>query len=106
MDQIRIKKGSSLDLTLTFTEADGSPTSLSGKTFEAQVRDVNWALVDDLVLTAGAEANELVASVQDTSAWPLGALRCDIAIIDGDGQRSISGTFIIHVDRAITEIGA
>lgn len=98
---LTVKQGASWCPTLTFTEADGTPTPLTGAQVRAQVRDGAGALVCELAFAPTATSNAVVA-VADTTAWPIGTLRCDISYLRA-GLRVISPTFTIRVDPAVTQ---
>lgn len=103
MSNIRIKRGASLSLTLGFGNEDGSPFALSGVTLTAQVRDAEFNLVATLTPEPIATAGQASIFVQDTSAWPEGLLRMDVRVLPASGPQTLSETFGIFVERAVTQ---
>lgn len=103
MSVIRIKRGASLSLTVTFATASGSPVSPTGWTLTAQIRDAERTFVEDLPIVQTAVAGQAQIVVQDTSGWPEGLLRFDVLAVAADGTRSISETAGVYVDKAVTE---
>lgn len=100
MTDVRVKRGMSLQLTLSFANADGSPYDLTQAALSGMVRDSRDELVATLAFALGA-AGVATATAADTSAWPLGLLRADVMISVG-GLAVISQTIPIYVDRPVT----
>ena len=99
MDIIEVKQGDTLSLGLQFSDDDGTPLDLSSYAIAAEVRDSAEQLVGTLSITTGSDG---VASVSnDTSAWPLGNLRCDFKLTV-DGAVIHSDTFGIKVSNKVT----
>ena len=101
MTDIRIKRGSSLSLALTFANADGTAFDLSIVTVSGTVRDPRNVLVASLGLVLGATPGTATITVVDTSGWPQGLLKADLFISDGTVQ-TLCETFGITVTPAVT----
>ncbi|MDA8049951.1 MAG: hypothetical protein M0002_08095 [Rhodospirillales bacterium] len=100
MTDIRIKRGTALQLTMVFANADGSAFDLTQVALSGDVRDSRDNLVGELTFTLGAPGVATV-TVADTSTWPLGLLRADVAIVSA-GWQTLSETIPIYVDRPVT----
>jgi hypothetical protein len=101
---VRIKRGESLSLTLSFSNADGSAFSLTNVGLLAHVRDAEFNLVATITPAATATAGQASVFVQDTSAWPEGLLRMDVLVQPSGGPQTVSDTFGIFVGRAVTQL--
>lgn len=102
MPAITIKQGASLSLDLAFSNADGTPTDLSGASITAQVRDAVDTEVAALTATLGGLPGHASLVATNTSGWPITALRCDVRVVQA-GLTSFSETFQIYVERAVTQ---
>jgi hypothetical protein len=102
MPQIEIKQGAALRMQWTFTNNDGSPADLTSVTLSSQVRTVTNDLVTALPIVRTAAQGVATVEVDDTTAWPIGLLRCDIKAVIA-GVPVLSDTFGIHVQRSVTQ---
>jgi hypothetical protein len=105
MPDIHIKRGASLNLHFALQNDDGTPYPLDTTTVvTSDVCDIEGNLVRALAFTADPTTPGLLyTQVDDTSAWPIGQLRCDIALTD-QGLTLISDTFAIYVDQPVTRL--
>lgn len=99
---IRIKRGATLSLTVAFA-SQGEAFPLTGVTLNAQLRDAEFNLVATLEVKPAATAGQATIYVQDTSAWPEGLLRLDVFAQAPGGPQTISETFGIFIERAVTQ---
>lgn len=98
------KRGDTFSLACTWKDG-GVATSVAGLTIASQIRTHGTlnlvatleVVVDDQVLSPGVFA--LVA--RDTSAWPVGAMVCDIEITQ-DGIVRSSESFLVPVAEGVT----
>lgn len=102
----QFKRGDSFMLTCTH-KVDGVPLSVTGYDIQAQIRTGSDALVASLSATIANQTADpgrfyLEPQDDDTSAWPVGPLFCDIQFIHGGVTRS-SATFIVPVSKDITQ---
>jgi len=103
MTELTLKQGGSLLLALAFTEDDGSAADLTGSSVSSQIRDAQDSLVAALpVVVTTPTAGTASIAVMDTSAWPLGTLRCDIRV-QAASTIMFYETFAIHIQRAVTQ---
>ena len=101
LPDVAIKAGDTLQLTMQFLDLNGAPVDLTGATITGQVRDPANLLVATPALSVTPIAGTVGILVADTSAWPLGLLRCDLKIVMA-GVVSHSDTFGITVKGAVT----
>jgi hypothetical protein len=99
--EVAIKQGAALILQLQFNNDDGTPADLGAVALSSQVRDGLGNLIDSLPIALGATTGTASITVADTSAWPVGVLRCDIKAVMG-GLPAYSQTFAVRVERAVT----
>ena len=99
--EIRIKRGASLLLQLTFENDDGSIGDLSRLVLSSQVRGPEGNLVATLPIVVTSTEGVATVTVPNTSQWPVGTLRADIMGVTG-GLIALSETFGIRVERAVT----
>ena len=102
MAEIRIKRGATLALQLTFQADDGTPLDLTAVTLSAQVRTPAGDLVTGLPIVRTDVAGVATVTVNDTSQWPVGMLRSDLKALIA-GAAVFSDTFAIHVSQAVTQ---
>ena len=102
MNAIRIKRGGALSLGFQFSDDDGGFADLTGIAVASQVRDANDALVATLPVMVEPAIGAASVLVADTSAWPVGRLRCDVMLTTIEGLSVFSETFSIHVDLQVT----
>jgi hypothetical protein len=98
--EIHIKAGAVLRLTMNFYEQD-APVDLSTVTLSSQVRTSLNQLIATLPITVTGTPGLATVDV-DASNWPVGQLRCDVKAVIA-GVTSLSETFPIRVDRAVTQ---
>jgi hypothetical protein len=101
VQQTRLKQGASLALTVAFFDDYGNPLDLTGATVACQVRDPTNLLVATPTLAVTPTAGTVALSVPDTSAWPIGLLRCDVRLSIA-GTTNFSDTFGILIEPAVT----
>lgn len=103
MSEIRIKRGASLNLLMTFCgHDDGQAADVTHMVLASQVRDPQGCLVATLPLLKQPEIGQVTVTVLDTTQWPIGRLRCDLTAT-ADGQVIYSETFAIQVARSVTQ---
>ena len=102
MGQLTLKRGATLDLTIGIQNDDGSPVDLTGAGVISQVRTAADELVATLSPVITGVAGAVALTVLDTSAWPIGLLRCDVRVSLA-GRIAFSDTFGILVTRAVTQ---
>jgi hypothetical protein len=97
------KRGDTFLLTCIYKE-DGTATSISGFTFNSQLRTPNGDLVATLTATPDLSATGKfsLSPDTDTEEWPLNTLQCDIEVIDNGIKRSTI-TFCVPVVKDITQ---
>jgi hypothetical protein len=105
MTDIKIKRGSSLSLTLAVANADGSAFDLSTVSVAGSVRDPRGNFVAALSVTLGSSLGVATVSVANTTNWPLGNLTADLLFVAA-GQQVISQSFAIRVERGATWLSA
>ena len=101
MSQLRIKQGATFLLTLTITDVTGAPLDLGAATLAATLRTATGVVVEQLAVTPTGAAGQATVLATDTAAWPVGILSGDIRV-DGSGVTSISSSFAVYVERAMT----
>jgi hypothetical protein len=99
---IPLKQGASFILGLQFSNDDGTPTDLGTCSVTSQLRDSQNTLIANLPVVSGGVSGTASINVLDTSAWPLGVLRCDIKVASSQ-QIIFSETFSISVARSVTQ---
>lgn len=102
MRNFEVKRGAALQITVTMANADGTAFDISTLTVNGHVRDARNVLVDELSLVpvAGTPGAGTI-TVPDTTAWPLGLLKADLYITDGQ-LPAITRTFGINVVPSVT----
>ncbi len=100
MNEICIKRGSSLNLLLQFA-SNGVAIDLTNMVLASDVRDPQGDLVATLSLVKLPTIGFATVTVLDTSLWPTGRLRCDLTA-SFNGQTQYSQTFAIAVQRSVT----
>ena len=101
MNEICIKVGTSLLLTMTFNNDDGTGTDLTAVALTCQLRDSADNLVAILPVVKTPVLNVATITVGNTSLWPVGLLRADLQVVSA-GLTEMSETFGIRVNRAVT----
>lgn len=102
MRNLQVKRGATFQVTLTAANADGSAFDLTQVTVKGTVRDGRDVLVAELDVALIAEApGSATLQITDTSSWPLGLLKADLWISDGE-QQTITSTFGINVLPSVT----
>lgn len=101
MSEIRITRGDSLVLVLTFQDDDGQAVDLTNAALSGQIRTPAGEMVTALPIVRTDTMNVATTTIADTSGWPVGLLRAGLLMIAG-GLRENSDTFAIHVDREVT----
>ena len=107
MAQIRIKRGDTLQRTVTLTQA-GLPYTPAGGSLACQVRSPNArgsvGFVDAMAVTATATPGEflMTATAVQTALWPIGVLVSDVQITIGETVTSTE-TFTVVVDEDVTQ---
>lgn len=104
MADIKIKRGSTLNLTFAFGNADGTAFSLAGVTLAMTVADPRGNLVAALQPVASATPGVATVAVASTAAWPEGLLEADLLIVSAGGDQAISQSFGIRVQRPVTQL--
>lgn len=94
---IRHIRGDTFLLNVNITGAVGITTVRS------QIRTKADALIDDVIVTPGADAAAYTLTVSDTTAWPIGKLYMDIEIVMGSVIKSSEVT-VIDVIKDVTRI--
>jgi hypothetical protein len=102
MGQITLKRGATLDLTIGIQTDTGTPVDLTGAGVVSQVRTAADEWVAALAPVITGVAGAVAITVLDTSAWPLGLLRCDVRVSLA-GRIAFSDTFGILVTRSVTQ---
>ena len=100
MAAITIKQGASLPLVLQFTSA-GIAANLTGAVAVSQVRDASDGLIATLAATVAGSQGLVTLVASDTSAWPIGDLRCDVKLTQA-GAVTFTKTFTITIERPVT----
>jgi hypothetical protein len=100
MEEIRIKRGASLNMTLQFSD-DGAPWDVGHVALSAQVRAADGTFVAQLPLVKQSTLGLVTVVVPDTSQWPVGRLRCDL-LAALEGENVYSETFAIMVAQSVT----
>lgn len=100
--EVAIKQGAALILQLQFLNDDGTPVDLSTVALSAQVRDALGNLVAALPIQRAATLGTASITQADTTAWPVGVLRCDVKAVMS-GLAAYSQTFAVRVERAVTQ---
>lgn len=97
------KRGDTLLLTAIY-KVDGVATSVSAIDIASQIRTNRGTLVATMSVTKLPATGQFTLSPVDpnTSAWPLGALQCDIEFSEGGNIRSTE-TFTLVVTQEITK---
>jgi hypothetical protein len=106
VSEIRIKRGTSLNLVPRFRRSDGLVAAVTHMVchahgLEAKVRDRQDCLIDTFPLIKLPEIGLVSVMEADTSQWPIGCLHCDLTAASG-GQMIYSETFAIQVARSVT----
>jgi hypothetical protein len=101
MTVLKLKRGSSLIITLAAANADASAFDWASVTVTGAVRDPRGVLVTDLALELGQTPGMATITVTDTTKWPLGMLKADLFITDGTIQ-GITETFGIDVRDSVS----
>lgn len=107
--RIRFKRGESFiyPFVVWKTTQKNEPLDVTNITFKGQLRKGS-ALVAELefVKVDAVMGKVTMQFTGDTSPWPAAELLCDIKMTDnGSGQKIISDTFIVHVDKEVTKEG-
>jgi hypothetical protein len=105
----QFKRGDGFSLTCTWKE-NGTPASLVGLTIAAQIRNPqNMKLVAALTVTPAADQTAhlgvftLTPTIANTSTWPLGEMICDLEVINANGLKRSSDSFIVPVIEDVTK---
>lgn len=105
----QFKRGDGFSLTCTWKE-NGVPAALTGLTISAQIRNPqNMKLVATLLTTPAIDqvANKGVFTLTpvnpSTSAWPIGKMICDIEVINADGLKRSSDSFVVPIIEDVTK---
>lgn len=107
MSALLIKQGNTFAAAVTFLTSNGAPVSVTGCTFESQVRDALGNLVATLRCTVPAGvAGTVNLWGGATSDWPTGRLFCDVTAVWPDGVIRSTETFGVLVEKSITVLGA
>ena len=102
MPAIHVKQGATLQLLIAIANDDGSAFDLTTAVVTAQARNLVGApFVASLNLVTTGVAGQLSVQ-QDTSAWPVGILRCDFKLVGSSGVVLKSSTWDLVVDPAVT----
>jgi hypothetical protein len=104
MNQLRIKQGATLLLTLNVADTNGAPVDLTTCVMTAQLRSGLGTLVSTPPITADGTPGEAVLLDQPsaTAAYPPGILKMDISIVSS-GVTTISETVLLYVEQAVTQ---
>lgn len=103
--EIRVKRGATLIVQMTFYGGDDEdePVDLTGSVVTGQIRTAGgYRLVEDLNIVVTSEPTVAEFTVLDTTAWPVGAVVCDLQLTY-EGATQTSDTFPIFVDRPVTQ---
>ncbi len=99
---VTIKQGTSLIALVAITDDAGTALDVTGFAITGQVRDANANLVANLPITVTPHLGLAQINVPDTSAWPLGTLRCDLRVVTATGAILQTQTFPVVVQRRVT----
>ncbi len=102
MSQLRIKQGATFLLTIVVTDALGAPLNLGAATLASTLRTSTGVVVEQLAITPTGTPGQASVLATDTSTWPVGILSGDISIT-GSGLVSISQSFTVYVEKAMTQ---
>jgi hypothetical protein len=100
---IQVKRGDTFRLQCVLRDGTPlTPVSLTGASIRAQVRTTKAALVAVLTVTIANQstsrgAYSLTATPEETEAWPLGNLECDVEYTFASGDVASTPTFSIRV---------
>lgn len=103
MTDIRIKRGSTLTLTASFANADGTAFDLTKVVLSGSVADARGNLVAPLAVVMGATPGVATIAVASTATWPEGLLEADIVVTAPSGV-AISQSFGIRVERPVSQL--
>ena len=107
MAQIRIKRGDTLQRTLTLTSG-GAPYIPVGATIACQVKSAatrgEAPFIDSLSVASTATPGQflLTATAAQTALWPLGVLVSDVQFTIGATVKSTE-TFTVSVEQDVTQ---
>ena len=103
MATINFKRGDTFSLSCVY-KVDDVATSVSTITIQAQLRDSDGDLVQELTVSkpVGTGQFVLLATAAQTQNWDLNLLKCDIQFTQNDVVRS-SSTFFVNVTEDITK---
>lgn len=99
--ELALKRGATLRLSIAVTQDSGAALDLTGMTVTMQLRDSADALVATLSPVNGGATGLITVVEHATAAWPIGALRGDIRIVNGP-ETIISHSYTLRVDLAVT----
>ena len=103
MNRIEFKRGDTFLLTCTY-KVDDVASNIDDIDIDSQIRNNVKSLIQDLTVTKLAETGvfTLSATAEETSDWPITALRCDVQFSE-DGEVKSTQTFYITVIEDITK---